>query len=263
MKILILAGDLKNYFLYKKMLKLNYDVSLAGFDHIRTRGRKKSPSINIYDLIITPIPFTIDELTLYSPYADEVFHIDDFMKKVKANSVIAGGPFNISDKRLYDVTSNKNFQELNILPVCEELIKIIIDKTDITLIGSSITIYGYGKIAKRLYKQLEYLGAYVHIKSDEEDIDIPCSRLDSTDFINNSDVIIHTLSGYTLDNIILDNINKDSILIDVASSDGGLDYNYAKKINIDVIKARGLSGKSAPKTVSEYLFNTLKKDNII
>lgn len=262
MKILILAGDLKNYYLYKKMLKLDFDVSLAGFDHLRARGRKKRPTLFKYDLIITPIPFTLDNITLFSPYAEEVYHIEEIINKASKRAVIAGGPFNLKDSRLYDITANENFQELNILPICEELIKIIIEATDITIIGSSITVYGYGKISKRLYTLLENLGAYVHIKSSDS-IDIPHSSLDNLDNIDNSDVIINTLNGFNINQKIIDKINSEAVIIDVGSNDGGVDYKYAKKRNIKVIKARGLSGKSAPKTVSEYLYNTLRKEKII
>lgn len=263
MNVLIIAGDRKNYFLYKKMLSNGYLVTLVGFDHIRSRSSKKTPALNLFDVVITPIPFTLDGLTLYSPYADNTYHIDSFLDMLKPNSVIVGGPFKRNDSRFIDITKNQDFLNLNVLPVCEELIKIVIDKTDITLIGSSILLYGYGSVTKRLYKLLEFLGAYVHIKSDKLDIEEPSSTMDNIDSIDEYDVIINTQTGFIIDNSILDLVKNETVIIDACSSGSGLDYSYAKKQNIKAIKARGLTGKSAPKTVSEYLFNTLRREKII
>lgn len=245
------------------MLQKGFNVTLAGFDHLRSKSRRKSPGINQYDIIIAPIPFTIDDLTLYSPYSEDEFHIEDFFSKAKKNSKIIGGPFKKNDPRLFDITKNRNFIELNILPICEELIKIAIENTNITIIGSNITIYGYGKIAKRLYKQLEFLGAYVHIKSDKENIEAPSSSLDSLDYLDTSDIIIHTQNSYTIDRNELQKVKNEVLIIDAVTSDYGVNYKYAKKQNINVIKARGLSGKSAPKTVADYIFNTIKRENLL
>lgn len=263
MNILILGGDLKNYYLYKKLIKEGYNVSLSGFDHLPRKSRKKPPVLSKFDTIITPVPLTIDGTTLYSPYSEEVIHVQDLFSKSSDNTRIIGGPFYLSDKRIWDITKEVSFIELNVIPTCEEVLKLLIEKSHFTIMGSCITIYGYGKISKRLSHLLEMMGAYIHIKSDIEDIDKPNSPTDSFDNLENSNVIITTSSKPHIDKNIIDILSSGTIIIDIASADGGIDYRYAKSRNIDVIKARGLPGKSAPLTVSEYIYNTLKRNSLI
>lgn len=245
------------------MIKEGFNVSLSGFDHLPRKPRKRPPVFSKYDIIITPVPFTIDGITLYSPYSEEVIHIKDFFNKTSRTAQIIGGPFLIQDERIWDITKESSFIDLNVIPTCEEIIKLLIEKSHFTIMGSCITLFGYGKISKRLSHLLELMGAYIHIKSDLENIDKPNSPIDSLDNIKNSDVIITTSSNLLIDKDIINHLSSGTIIIDVASSDGGVDYKYAMRQNIEVIKARGLPGKSAPLTVSEYIFNTLKRNSLI
>ena len=58
---------------------------------------------------------------------------------------------------------------------------------------------------------------------------------------------------------ILKNENDNIIIIDLASSPGGVDFIKAKEYNIKTIQALGLPGKVAPVTSAKYIKNTLKK----
>lgn len=263
MDILVLGGDLKNYYLYKKLQREGLNVTLYGFDLLPRKPRRKAPVFSKYSMIIVPIPLSIDSLNLYTPYSENTISIHDLLIKSSDKTRIIGGPFNFEDERFWDITKEESFIELNVIPTCEEIIKILIDKTDFTIMGSCITLYGYGKISKRLSQLLDGMGAYTHIKSNNKNIDKPNSTISSKDNINRSDVIITTSSKLIVDKEIINEVKTGTIIIDVASTDGGIDYKYAKLRNIDVIKARGLPGKSAPLTVSEYIFNTLKRNNLI
>ena len=51
----------------------------------------------------------------------------------------------------------------------------------------------------------------------------------------------------------LDSFNKNVLIIDVASTPGGIDKEYAEKIKIKVITALGIPGKQMPKTAARYI----------
>ena len=51
-------------------------------------------------------------------------------------------------------------------------------------------------------------------------------------------------------------IQKESLIIDLASKPGGVDFESAKKANLNVIWALSLPGKTAPVTAGEILCKT-------
>ncbi len=247
MSILVLAGDLTNYYLYKTLKENNYEVKLEGFNHLLNDQQKKGILIKGYKTIIVPIPLSIDGSILYSPYSEENIHIDQLFQKADKNSKIIGGPFSIKEDRIYDITKNRDFTDLTVIPTCEEIIKIIIDKSDITIANSNITILGNGRIHSRLSPLLTSLGA----KTNKEDN------------ISTSNIIINTSRDSKLDREELEKLNDDVLIIDITSGDSFINYKLSKKLGINIIKARGLPGKSAPRTVSDYIYKTLIKEKLI
>lgn len=247
MSILVLAGDLTNYYLYKTLIKNGYNAKLEGFNHLINKLPGKGIVLKGYQTIIVPIPLTIDGSILYSPYCDENIHIETLFNKADLNSRIIGGPFTITDSRIIDITKNKSFTDLTVIPTCEEIIKIIIEKSDFTIYDAKISVIGNGRIANRLKPMLTSLGA--HITQNKN--------------IYESDIIIITNKDITLDKTILKNIKPDILILDVTSTEELFDKRYLKSLGINIIKARGLPGKNAPKTVSDYLYKTLITDKLI
>ena len=245
MSILVFAGDKTNYYLYKILKREGYDTTLRGFDHLLDSPPKKDIVFKHFDTVIAPIPFTLNNQTIFSPYSERSYHIDRFFRLIPDNIKIIGGPFNFSDSRFYDITQNKDFTDHSVIPTLEEILKIIIEKSDLTLTGSRIKIFGEGRIAKALTNTLTDF----NVKFTEN----PKSW----------DTIINTSSDFSMDKEILGVINKDSIIIDTAIKNSGIDYRYAKRVGFNIIKARGLPGKSAPQSVANYVFDTLIKEKIL
>jgi hypothetical protein len=105
---LILAGDKQNYFLYKKFLSLGIHFDIWGFDYLNIRNNR-TLDLSKYKLIIAPIPFTINEKSIHSPYTESEIQIKDFIQKIPKNVVVTGGPFSFKDKRFIDITRDRDF----------------------------------------------------------------------------------------------------------------------------------------------------------
>ena len=71
------------------------------------------------------------------------------------------------------------------------------------------------------------------------------------------DIIINTVPHLILDSKKLEYINRDSLLIDLASKPGGIDMDFAKKIGIKVVWALALPGKVAPLTSAKFIKETI------
>ena len=69
----------------------------------------------------------------------------------------------------------------------------------------------------------------------------------------NADVIFNTIPSLVLNRENLSNINKDTLIIDLASKPGGVDFDCAKELGIKTIHALGLPAKTSPKTSSRIL----------
>lgn len=235
MKTLILAGDKQNYFLYKKLISQKYPVDIWGFNLLGIKG-KKSLDIGSYDLIITSIPFSLDNITVHSPFSERSIDIEDTIKRLKSRSRIIGGPFNINDERFYDITKNKMFLEKSIIPMSEEVIKIVIEKSDISIYESSIVVIGDNMLSNRIIKLLKVMGSRVN-------------RDDKSEIIINCDPDLTKLKNiYSKD-------NKTPLIIDISKND--------ERVNKSVVKARGLALKSAPRSMAKYLYETLIAEEII
>ena len=79
------------------------------------------------------------------------------------------------------------------------------------------------------------------------------------------DIIINTVPVLILNKKRLELLNKNTLLIDVASAPGGIDFEVARQLNIKTIWALGIPGKIAPISSAEYIketiYNIIKERN--
>ena len=71
------------------------------------------------------------------------------------------------------------------------------------------------------------------------------------------DIIFNTVPAMILDSHALAHIALDSVVIDLASMPGGVDFDSAKRMGIDAVHALSLPGKVAPKSSGEIIKNTI------
>ena len=83
---------------------------------------------------------------------------------------------------------------------------------------------------------------------------------DLSKHLENMDVIFNTIPFVILDEKNLIKIKKDCIIIDLASKPGGVDFEKAKELGINVMWALALPGKVAPYTAAKYLKDTIDKE---
>lgn len=209
-------------------------MDIFGFELLGTK-EKKVLDLTKYKTIITSIPFTLDNLTIHSPFSEKNIYITDLLQRTSDDCVIIGGPFNISDSRLIDITKDQNFIKKSIIPTVEEIIKLTIQNCDTTIYESKLSVIGNGLLPTRLKEQMKLLGAEITNQSPN--------------------IVINCESVQTQLKSIFKNLKKNTLILDVSNSDTQVD----KKI----IKARGLAIKSAPRTVAKYLYEILMNRNII
>ena len=77
---------------------------------------------------------------------------------------------------------------------------------------------------------------------------------------NKFDIIINTVPYIILGKKELKLIDKNTLIIDLASSPGGVDKEYAQKEKLNLIVALGIPGRETPKTAAKYIKKIISKN---
>lgn len=195
------------------------------------------------------------------PVGTETSTINKFIEK-NPNSLFFVGNSVINNKNVFDYFKDEAVTIKNTIPTAEGTIAMAINETEETLFGSRCLVLGYGKVAKTLSSYLGCFGAKVTIAARKE-TDRVLAAINSFNTIElnelisnveNFDIIINTIPAKIIDSSILKRIRNQSLIIDLASKPGGVDFKEAETLGKKVIWALGLPGKVAPKTAAEYIF---------
>ncbi|BED92501.1 MAG: dipicolinate synthase subunit DpsA [Candidatus Paraimprobicoccus trichonymphae] len=174
---------------------------------------------------------------------------------------------------LKDYFNDANFKILNGLTTSEAAISIVIKETIKILSKSKCLVIGFGNIGKILSSLLKKLGAEVAVSARKntdfawaEAFNYEILNTENLPNLNKFDAIFNTVPKLILNKEKLSSINKNSLIIDLASKPGGTDFEFAKNINLKVIHALRLPGKFSPYTAAEIMkkviLNIIKEENL-
>ncbi len=276
-KFTIVGGDLRSVKLANLIASDGYKVNLYGFNNAEFElGLKESTDLKLAidesDVVIGPLPCSNDNDTVNAPFNAEKIHINEVFKIMSKNQLFIAGK--ISEKiahmaEIYnvytiDILEREDMAILNAIPTAEGAIQIAMEEMSITLHGSNALILGFGRIGKVLAKMLLGLGVNVYVEARKYS-DIAWIRSYSykpvyinelKDYIPTMDVIFNTIPSIVLDQDLLMMINSESLIIDLASKPGGVDFAKAQKIGLKAIWALSLPGKVAPITAAKFIKDT-------
>lgn len=281
-KIGIIGGDLRIIRLSELLAKDNYIIYTYALEKniFQDNNIIKCNTIkeiyNNCNYIISGIPFSKDGVYVNTPFSDEQIEINSLLKKM-ANKTLIAGPFKQEAKenaeknkiKIIDLMEKEEFNILNVIPTVEGALQIAMKETEFTIHDSNCLILGFGRIGKLLSKKLKDLGATVSCMARKESDmawikalgykDIHINNLEEN-LNNRYDIIFNTVPTLVLDSKKLELIkNKNTLIIELASSPGGIDFDRANNYNIKTIKALGLPGKVAPQSAANYIKQILYK----
>lgn len=224
------------------------------------------------DYIIAPIPLSRDGEKVNG----EILTLNEILSlpNIKDKVIFSGA---ISDKvkdrldnikvKYYDLMDLDEVAILNAIPTAEGAIATAMEMTDFTLCTSSVLVMGYGRIGKILSKMLHGIGATVYVEArKEKDLAeiramgyIPINLKDLDKYLNKFNIIFNTIPSTILDKQKLVLLDKECSIIDLASSPGGIDFEYAKEIGLNVVWALALPSKVAPLSSAMYVKEAIDK----
>ena len=272
MNISIVGGDLRIIRLAEMYAQEGKNVYIYGLEkyflesnlpNIELCQSLKEAVINS-DIVISGMPFSKNGENVNAPFSSSQIKIKDLKNELNNKTFIAGGiPKDFYDEKIknVDLLQIDELTILNAIPTVEGAIKIAIEEREETIHESNVLICGFGRIGKILCNRFKALGANVYCAA-RKDTDLawirekryfPLRYVELCDYAPKFNIVINTVPTIIIKEKELDCLNKDVLIIDVASAPGGIDKEYAEKKKIKVITALGIPGKEMPKTAASYI----------
>jgi len=279
-RYLVLGGDLRNVKLAGMLADDGNRVYSFGqdrSDEILDDGRiEKCTSLKTAmekaQVIIGPVPFSSNEDFINAPFAHDKIMIDDLMKTNKGKIFISGSIKDNLRKQLdekymevIDIMKRDDLAILNTIATAEGTIEVAIKNTDKILQGSRVLILGFGRVGKIVANKFSKMSAIVTCAARKvsdlawikaygyNSLNINDMLYDLKEF----DIIINTVPQTILRERELKHIDAEALLIDLASSPGGIDGKMAKSMGLNFIWALALPGRIAPSSSAKFIKDTV------
>ena len=265
---LILGGDNRSLYLGEYLENQGFKVCYYAFNHTECYNSLEE-AMNSSDVIVLPLPFTKDRLTLNAPLFDDKVVISDIVALLSNKKMVFGGQLPKSfceelesrDCPYCDYFLLDELAIYNAVPTAEGVVQVLIEELPITIHGMKCGILGYGRVGKVLANTLSSLGAKVTVFARKQSAfaEIYASSMEYKHFDvlstenNDFDVVINTVPVKVLGDAQLSKLNSDCVLVEVASAPFGIDFQAVKERAFKVVKAGSLPGKVAPKTAGEII----------
>lgn len=226
-----------------------------------------------FDYLVLPAPSTVDGETVNAPFSENKIYLSGFLSLMKRKGIVFGGMINEtvekiflpSDIEIYDYLKCEEFSIRNAVPTAEGAVQIAMEELSSVLYGKEILITGYGRIARVLSKILCAMGCSVTVSARKKS-DIVWASVygcrgvtiaDAMGHPESYDVIFNTVPAVIIGKETLFRIKKNCLIIELASSPGGIDLSYASEYGHKIIRASGLPGKKSPETAGCIIADTV------
>ena len=296
-KVTLLGGDMRQVFAIKELLLYGFDIHFWGIDKAFCSVADICPedswesAISDCRALILPLPASIDGVRINCPLTSDScgVKLSKVLERLPQNNLILGGKFSptvmtmISNHgtKCFDYFSREELQIKNAVPTAEGAIALAMNELPITLSGAKAAVLGYGRIGKILAHKLKALDVEVTVAARKhEDLAFAESYGFRSLLLNNSegtnslnalimgyDIIFNTIPFVILDKTIVNKLSPNTLIIDLASAPGGIDFNAAKERGLKVIWALSLPGKCSPHTagkiISQTIIQILEEEGIV
>ncbi|NLZ46042.1 MAG: dipicolinate synthase subunit DpsA [Clostridiales bacterium] len=247
-KFLVAGGDLRQIYLAKKLAQ-SFKVYTCGLGDTDTDISK----LKGIDVLVLPIIISNNETHLNAPFSNEQITLESLIPCLKEDSIVTGGRFTDEVSKIFtscgfEIVDYFKREELiikNCIPTAEGTLQIAMEELPVTIYGSKVLILGYGRVGKATAKLFSSVGAKVAVAVRKYSDGAWCQLngfkslqfKDLENYLDGFDLIINTVPAKLLNANKLSLIPKNSLIIDLASKPGGVDFEVAREIGVKVIWA--------------------------
>lgn len=233
------------------------------------------------DVIILPLPASRDGETVHcprDPSCTVTFTELTALLERSPRTLLFGGKLpsvfdgvGVLSSRAVDYYESEILQLRNAAVTAEAALMTAMQLTDGTIRGAAVAVIGFGRIGKYLARLLRALGADVTVSARREEIlfeaaaegyrpllltaDAPMMGL--SPLCRNHVIIFNTVPAHVLDRELLMSLERDTLLIDLASApfgvcDGDV-REAAQKNGLRYLRAPSLPGSYAPREAGRII----------
>lgn len=273
----IAGGDMRSVYLANALAAGKHKVSILapeGADNLSGKvvlaGLEGIPAAEV---VVLPLPCCDREGYLRAQFIKERVLISDVVDAMLPGSVLIGGlipeaVLKQAEERsipVYDYYRREEFAVRNAALTAEAAVALAMEMLTESISMMPVLVLGHGRIGRLLGAILKALDADVTVAArrfsdlawirSEGNTAVEFSRLNEE--IGRFGVIFNTVPAMVLGREQLMLMNKNAIVIDLASEPCGTDFEAAAELGICARKALGLPGKFAPKTAGEIMKDTV------
>lgn len=283
MKIYFVGGDKRQIAAMNCFAVDGAVVECYGFDVPEAVGfagniilnDKLGNSMKNSDVIVLPIPSFNADGGINMKLSRHSLSMKDFFNTISSGTMVVAAKVNTDFKisadkmeiKWVDLLDSENFSILNAVPTAEAVIKIAIERSGKTLQDSNVMVLGYGRVGKTCARLFKTLSKSVWVAARKQrDLGWivqrgfePIEFGDINKELGHMDIIINTVPAMVLYKNRLKLLNKDCVVIDVASFPGGVDFHAAEEMRIDTGLYLSLPGKYSPDTAGRIVYKVVKE----
>ncbi|WP_341474368.1 dipicolinate synthase subunit DpsA [Heliorestis acidaminivorans] len=270
----VIGGDKRDQILVQRLVELGAQINVIGLpvddcDQVSIKNHLSHALTDVSALIL-PMPGIDPQGRVYAPLYDKKLYLNN----EELQALPSGCPIfvgvarpklrEMAEKRgaeIIEVAEMDEFAILNSVPSAEGAIQMAMEGLPITIHGSRSIIIGFGRLAITLTRMLMGLGSQVTVIARD-----PVARARAWEMgakalpmeslpeaLAEGDFIYNTIPAMILDQKMINLVNPEGMIIDLATAPGGTDFETARQKGIKAELAPGLPGKVAPKTAGKLV----------
>ncbi|MGE5379614.1 MAG: dipicolinate synthase subunit DpsA [Methylocystaceae bacterium] len=274
-KTAVIGGDDREIILMTELVKMGATVTAVGFPRDKVSYgiclvKTVEDALKGAEVAILPMPGTSPEGTVRAVYCEDNL----VLTKPALSSMTRPGIVVIGSARdflhqwveelnltLFEIAEMDEVAILNSIPTAEGAIQIAMEETAITIHGSRCIVVGLGRVGQTLAHKLAVLNAQVTVVSQQageraraKELSCLTAGFDElTAVMQNADIVFNTVPSLVISREVIKTANPECLIIDLAASPGGTDFEAANNYGIKAILAPGLPGKVAPVSAGKIL----------
>lgn len=192
------------------------------------------------------------------------------MGNISAGSILLLCGPGFPKKRRWDIQyenlwADEDLLQENAYLTAEGAVASAMQRTSFAMTGQNCMVVGYGRIGRALTDILHNLGANVTVISSSESKRsevkaLGCEALSMIELeaaLPGKQIIFSTPPAMFMDRTILKYVEKNAILIDLASPPYGIDLDAAKEMSLCAYRESGLPGRYCPMSAARAIYNSI------